>query len=97
MTANVGIPLNKGVKLSTKPILLIGWHWFPLLAVQPYNLSSALPTQTHQLHYIVSRTSLSDTIASYRKTSVLLKLSNVTFQSSSLQLPKFMLISPPNN
>jgi len=38
-----------------------------------------LPTQTHQLHYLVSRTLLFHTITSYTKTSVLLKLSNVTF------------------
>ena len=44
--------LNKGVKRFTKLILRIGWHWFTtLLAVQAYNLSSKLPTQTHQLMF----------------------------------------------
>ena len=28
-----------------------GWLWFSLRAVQTYNLSSKLATQTHQLHY----------------------------------------------
>jgi len=54
----LGVPLNKGVKPSTKP---------------------TLTTQTHQLHYLISRTLFSDSITSYRKTSVVLKLSNFTF------------------
>jgi len=72
-------PLNKEVKPSTKPLLPMGCHWFTLFAVEGYTLNSELPTQTHQLHHCSSRTSFSDTITSYRKTSVLLKLSNVTF------------------
>jgi len=47
--------LNKGVKPSTKPILPIVWYWFVLLAVQDNDLSSTLPMQTHQLHYLASR------------------------------------------
>jgi len=57
----------------------IGWLWFTLLAVQTYNLNSKLPTQTHQLHHLASRTAFSNTITSHRKTAVLLKPSNVTF------------------
>jgi len=79
MTANVKCPIEQSSQPSTKHKLPIGWHWFTTaLAVQGYNLSSKLPTPTHQLHYIKSRTSLSENIMSYRKTSVLLKLSNVT-------------------
>jgi len=58
--------------------LPVGWLWFTLLAVQIYNLSFKFPTQT-ELHYLTA-TSSSDTISSYRKTSVLLKLSNGTLQ-----------------
>ena len=65
----------------------IGWVSFTLLAVQANNLNSTLPTQTHQLHHLASRTAFSNTVTSYRKTAILLKLSNVTLplQSSSLQ------------
>jgi len=38
-----------------------------LLAVQAYNLRSKVPTQTHQLPYLTSRTSFSDTFMSYKK------------------------------
>ena len=69
---------SAGVKPS-KPTLPVGRYWFTLLAVQASNLNSELPTQAHQLRYLASRTSISDTITWYRKTSILLKLSNVTF------------------
>jgi len=49
VTANVSIPLNKGDFYGTG--LTTGWLWFTLLAVQTYNLSSKLATQTHQLHH----------------------------------------------
>jgi len=49
------------------------------LQFKTYNLSSKLPTQAHQLHYSASRTSFCDTITSYRKTAVVLKLSSLTF------------------
>ena len=50
MTANVqSVPLKKGE--FTKTTLPIGWLLFTLLAVETYNLSSKLPTQTHQMHY----------------------------------------------
>jgi len=49
MTANVSIPLNKREFCETR--LPTSWLWFTLLAVQTYNLSSELATQTHQLHY----------------------------------------------
>jgi len=58
----LSVPLNKGVKPPAKPTLPIGWHWFTVLAVQAYNISSLL---THQLHYVASRTSFSDTSTSY--------------------------------
>jgi len=66
-------------EIFTKFTLFIGWLWFTLLAVLTDNLSSKLPTQTHQLHYPASKTSFSDTITSCRKTAVVLKLSNLTF------------------
>ena len=47
MTANVSIPLNKRDFCKTR--LPTGWLWFTLFAVQTYNLSSKLATQTHQL------------------------------------------------
>ena len=62
----------------TKPALPIGWLWSILFASKTDNLSSKLPTQTHQLHYPASRTSFPDTITSCRKTAVVLKLSNAT-------------------
>jgi len=45
-----------------------------LLIVPAYNLSSKLPKQTHQLHNLSTRTSSSDTITSYKKASILFKL-----------------------
>ena len=55
------------------------WLLFTLLAVETYNLSSKLPTKTHQLHYPASRTSFSGIITSCRKTAVVLKLRKVIF------------------
>jgi len=63
----LSVLLNKVVKHYTKATLLVGWHWFTPLAVQAYKLSSKLPTQTHQLDYLASRTSFYVTITSYRK------------------------------
>jgi len=57
----------------------VGWPLFTLLAIQTDNLSSKLPTQTHQLHYPASRTSFSYTITSCRKTAVVLKMTKVIF------------------
>jgi len=71
------VPFKKGdIAKSTLPI---GWLLFTLLAVQTDNLSSKLPTQTHQLHYPVSRTGFFDTITSCNKTAVVLKMSKVIF------------------
>jgi len=55
----------------------IGCLLFTLLAVQTDNLSSKLPTQTHQDP--TSRTSSSDTITSCRKTAAVLKMNKVIF------------------
>jgi len=52
------------LRACTKPPLPIDWHWLTLLALQGYNLSSKLITQTHQLHYLVSRMPFSDTLGS---------------------------------
>ena len=79
---------------STKLIFPIGWLSFTLLAVQTYNLNSKLPTQTHQLHRLDSRTAFSNTITSHRKTAVLLKLSNLALKSFSLQSPKCNVYKP---
>jgi len=49
------------------------------IAIHTDNLSSKLLTKTHQMHHPVSRTSFADTIASCRKTAVVLKLSKVIF------------------
>jgi len=65
----LSVALNNGVKPSTKPTLPIDWLGFALLAIQTYNLSSKLPTQTHQLHYLASRTSPYGTITQYKKNS----------------------------
>jgi len=66
-------------RLLTKPTLPIGWHWFTLLAVQAYCTIWALNyPRKHQLHHLGLRTSCSDIIMSLQKTSVLVKLSNVT-------------------
>ena len=80
LTANVTCSVEQRVKLYTKPPLPVFWFWFAPLAVQAYNLSSKLLKQTHQLHYLPSRTWSSDTIGITlcRKTEVLLKLSNGT-------------------
>jgi len=64
---------------STETKLPIGCLWFTLLAVETYNLNSKLPTQTHQLHHLASKSAFSSLTTSHRKTAVLLKLSNVTF------------------
>jgi len=45
----LSVPLNKGVKPFTKLTFPISRQWFTLLADHAYNLSSRLPTQTHQL------------------------------------------------
>jgi len=63
-------------------------------AVPIYNVSSKLLTQTHQLHYRASRTSSSDTIMSYRKISVPLKRSNVTFTEFFTSTPNFTADKP---
>jgi len=65
------------------------WFCLTLLGIQTDNLSSKLPVKTHQLHYPASRTSFSDTITSYRKTSVLLKLCNVAFAEFLTSIAKF--------
>jgi len=72
MTANFMCTIEQWSQTFTKPAPPIGWHWFTLLAVQTCNQSSKLLTQTHQLHYPASRTWYSDTVSSYRRTSVLL-------------------------
>ena len=77
--------LPAGCGPATPPI---SWLLFTIVEVQAYNLRSKLPTQAHQLRFLASRTSSSDSITSYRKTSVLLKLINVTFAELKL---KFIL------
>jgi len=80
MTFSVTVnPLDNGVKHFMKATLPIRWHWFTLPAVQACIQSSQLPTQAHWLHHLTSRTWYSDTVTSYTKTSVLLKLINLTF------------------
>jgi len=74
----LSVPLNKGVKPSAKPTLPIGWHWFTLHAVQA-DYSSKLPTQTHQLHYLASRTLFSDTVSSYNWSWATLPLQRSSF------------------
>ena len=56
----VKYPLHPQKLLAPTPVL-----W-------PTNLSSKLPAQTHQLHYLASTNSYSDTITTYRKTAVVL-------------------------
>jgi len=74
-----------------------GWLWFPLLAVQTDNLSSKLPTQTHQLYYPAWRTSFSDAITSCWKTVVALKLSNVPFSEFFTSTAKINVHKPLND
>ena len=52
------------------------------LQFQPTIWALNYPRKHNQLHHFASRTWSSDTTTSYRKTSVLLKLSNVTFVES---------------
>jgi len=66
-------PLNKGDFCKTQVAYRLTLIHF--MAVQTDNLSSKLPTKTHQMHHTDSKTSFSDTIASCRKTAIVLKLS----------------------
>jgi len=49
------------------------------IAIQIDNLNSKSLTKTQQMHHPTSKTSFSDTITLYRKTAVVLKLSEVIF------------------
>jgi len=78
----VSVPLNNRVKVSTKRTWLSAGTDSLFLQFRPtiWTLTySTYALQTHQLHYLASRTSFSDTVTSYRQTTVLLKLSNFTF------------------
>jgi len=75
------VPLKQGVFYETT--LLIGWLWFTLLAIETYNLNSKLPTETHQLHHLASRTAFSSIVTSHSFWGTL------PLQISSLQSPKF--------
>ena len=79
MTANVTCTVEQTSQTSYETHIAYRLAWFVLLAVQAYNLSSELPTQTHQMDYLASRMSFSDIVTPYRKTSLLMKLSNVNF------------------
>ena len=91
------MPLNKGDFYETHAA-----YWLALihslLAVQTDNLSSTLPTQTHQLHHSTSRTLFFDTITSCRKTAVVLELSNVTrLKMLYFTRQNVMLMNTPND
>jgi len=70
-------PLNNGdfyeIHVAYRLALI---HSIP---VQTDNSSTKLLPKTHQMHHPASRTSFFDTISSWRKTAVVLKLSKVIF------------------
>jgi len=81
MTANIkhAADTEQRKLLRNSRCLPAGSDSLYLLTVQTDNLSSKLLTQTYQLHYPAATTSFSDTIASCRKTAVVLKMSNIAF------------------
>jgi len=82
-------PLNKGDLSETHVAYRLAL--IHSTAVQTDNPSSKLPTKTNQMHHPASRTSFSDTITSWRKTAIVLKLSKwakLSLQGSLLQPPK---------
>jgi len=76
MTANVSTPLNKEDFYQNR--LPTGWLWFTLLAVQTYNLSSTLATQTHQLHYPLQERYFPTSLRHAEKQRLHLKLTSLT-------------------
>jgi len=74
----LSVLLYQGVELFTRSTLPIACTDSLYLQFK-LTICSKVPTQTHQLHYLASRTRFSDTITSYRKMSVLLKQSNLNF------------------
>ena len=73
-------------KISFAPQKVACSYTYPLIystAAQTYDLSYKLPTQTHKLHLLASRTSYSHTNTSYRKAAVLLNLSQCRIKNSS--------------
>jgi len=86
MTANVSIPLNKGDFPETR--MPPGWLWFTPLAVQTYNLSSKLTTQTHQLHYPLQECHFPTQLHHAEKQQLYWNWAMLPFQRYSLQPPK---------
>jgi len=98
MTANVTCTVEQRRLLRNSRCLLAGSDSLSVLAVQTDNLSSLLPTQTHQLHRSTSRTSFFDTITSCRETAVVLDLSNVNpLRILDFTRQNAMLINPLND
>ena len=79
---------------SMKFTLPIGWLWFTLLAVQTYNLSSTLATQTHQLHYPLQERHFPTPLRHREKQQLRWNWAMLPLQSSSLQSPKFNVDNP---
>jgi len=97
MTANVGIPLNKGDFYETW--LPTSWLWFTPLAVQTYNLALSWPRK-HINCNIPSRTSFVGTITkkTVEKNSQAEKNSGIeTEQCYLCRSQNLMLITPPND
>jgi len=67
------------------------------ISVHTDNLSSKLLTKTHQMHHPASRTPFSDTITSWIKTAVVVKLSKVIFAEYFTYRQNLMLISLPKD
>ena len=79
---------------SMKLTLPTGWLWFTLLAVQTYNLSSKLPTQTHQLHFSLQERHFLTPLRHMEKQQLHWNWAMLPLKSSSLQPPKFNVDNP---
>jgi len=73
--------LNKGD--FTKSTLPIGWLLF-----ETYNLSSKLPTQTHQMRYPLQERHFPAPLSHAEKQQLYRNWEKLSLQSSSLQPPK---------
>jgi len=78
----------------TKTTLPIGWLLFTLLAVETYNLSSKLPTQTHQMRYPLQERHFPAPLRHAEKQQLYWNWEMLPLQSSSLQPPKLNVDRP---
>ena len=85
MAKLLGCSLPPGCGPATLPIL---WHWFTLLAVPAYNLSSKLPTQTHNCTISLQERHLPSPLRHTEKHQFYWNWATLSVQSSSLQPEK---------